>query len=110
LAWLVRGWRCNHAPVDVVLRRRGSGRAHAARDHWQDSGCVLLAGGGLRVGQVIGVTDRHAAAPRTAPLTPQIVLATLYRLLGIDPAATIPDFTGRPMPVLDDHDPIAELL
>jgi len=82
----------------------------SGRDHWQESGCALLAGGGLKVGQVIGATDRNAVVPRTTPITPQHVLATLYRLLGIDTAATIPNFSGRPMHLLDDREPVAELL
>ena len=47
---------------------------------------------------------------RTRGLGAQNVLATVYRALGIDPALTVPDFTGRPMPLLDDREPIAELL
>jgi len=80
------------------------------RGHWSQSGFVLFAGGGLRTGQVVGATDAHGARPRTRPYGPQNVLATLYRVLGIDLEATVPDFTGRPMYLLDDREPIAELL
>ncbi len=82
----------------------------AGRDHWQESGFALIAGGGLRMGQVIGETDRHAAAPKGNPHTPEHVFAIIYRHLGIDPTQTIPDFAGRPRQLLDDDTPIRELL
>jgi len=81
----------------------------AGRDHWQEVGFALLAGGGLKTGQVIGSTDRLGQQPHTNLVTPQNVLATIYPLLGIDPALTIPNLTGRPMYVLDDREPIAAL-
>jgi hypothetical protein len=80
------------------------------RDHWPDVGFALFAGGGLRTGQVVGETDRRAERPRTRGVGAQNVLATVYHALGIDPALTVPDFTGRPMPLLDDREPITELL
>jgi uncharacterized protein (DUF1501 family) len=80
------------------------------RDHWPDVGFALFAGGGLRTGQVVGETDSRAERPKTRGLGAQNVLATVYHALGIDPALTVPDFTGRPMPLLDDREPIAELL
>jgi len=84
---------------------RGDGR-----DHWPEAGAAVVAGGGFRVGQVVGATDRHGGRPVTTPYTPSNVLACLYRHLGIDPAATIPDHTRRPMHVLDDREPVRELL
>jgi hypothetical protein len=80
------------------------------RDHWANSGCALLAGGGLRMGQVIGATDARGERPKTRPYMPQNVLATLYHVLGIDPATTLPDHTGRPMFLLEDQEKIAELV
>ncbi|MDB5309885.1 MAG: hypothetical protein JWO38_4087 [Gemmataceae bacterium] len=80
------------------------------RDHWPAAGFALFAGGGWKTGQVIGETDARAAEPKTRPLGPQNVLATVYTALGIDPAQTLPDFTGRPIPLLDDPKPIAELV
>jgi hypothetical protein len=59
------------------------------RDHWPQAGFALLAGGGLRIGQVVGATDARGELPRGQPYTPQNVLATLYSVLGIDPAATL---------------------
>jgi hypothetical protein len=80
------------------------------RGHWQTAGCALLAGGGLRMGQVVGETDRRAENPRGRPYTPQHVLATLYHVLGIDPALTLSDHSGRPQPLLDRPEPIAALI
>ncbi len=79
------------------------------RDHWPDAGFALFAGGGLRTGQVVGETDAKAERPRTRALGAQDVLATVYQALGIDLAAKLPDFGGRPMPLLDDGKPISEL-
>jgi hypothetical protein len=80
------------------------------RDHWPDAGFALFAGGGLRVGQVVGQTDRRGEFPRTRALSAPNVLATLYQVLGIDPTQSVPDFTGRPRPLLDDPTPISELV
>lgn len=82
----------------------------AGRDHWQNSGFALMAGGGLRAGQVIGATDKHAAAPRGNPHTPEHLFGMMYRHLGINPATTVPDFSGRPRQLVDDDTPIHELL
>jgi hypothetical protein len=81
----------------------------AGRDHWE-TGFVLVAGGGLRMGQVIGETDRHAGRSKGRPVTPPNLLATLYHLLDIDPATTFPDHDGRPQYLLDDREKISELL
>jgi hypothetical protein len=62
------------------------------------------------MGQVIGQTDRHGAAAVGKPWTPQNLLATLYDVLGIDPATTFPDHSGRPQYLLDDRTRITELL
>ncbi|HUQ71089.1 MAG TPA: DUF1501 domain-containing protein, partial [Planctomycetaceae bacterium] len=84
---------------------RGDGR-----DHWPDAGAAVIAGGGFPVGQVIGETDSHGGRAKGRPYTPSNVLATLYRHLGIDTTTTIPDHANRPMHVLDDREPIRELL
>jgi hypothetical protein len=80
------------------------------RDHWPDAGFALFAGGGLRTGQVVGETDSRGERPKTRPLTAQDVLATVYHALGIDPSAKLADFSGRPVPLVDDGKPIAELV
>jgi uncharacterized protein (DUF1501 family) len=80
------------------------------RDHWPQSGFAILAGGGLRTGQVVGATDARGENPRGGAYTPQNVLATLYHVLGIDPATTLPDHQGRPIYMLDDRRPVVEML
>jgi hypothetical protein len=80
------------------------------RDHWPQSGFDLLAGGGLQMGQVVGATDARGENPKGRPCTPQNVLATLYHVLGIDPATTLPDHQGRPVYLLDDREKVAELV
>ena len=82
----------------------------AGRDHWPEAGAAVLAGGGFKVGQVIGETDAHGGHSTGTPYTPGNVLASLYRHLGIDPATTIPDRENRPMQVLDDQEPVRELM
>ena len=82
----------------------------AGRDHWMDAGYALFAGGGLRTGIVVGETDSKAERPKNRPLGPQNVLATVYHALGIDPAKTVADFAGRPQYLLDDREPIQELV
>jgi hypothetical protein len=81
----------------------------AGRDHWPEAGAAVLAGGGFRVGQVIGETDAHAGQSKLTPYTPSNVMASLYRHLEIDPATTIPDFASRPMHLLDDRQVVREL-
>ena len=79
------------------------------REHWADAGCVLMAGGGLRMGQVVGETDSRAEKSKSGHITFQNIIATIYRVLGIDPRATLPDFSGRPQYLLDDPRPVREL-
>jgi len=79
------------------------------RDHWGDAMSVLLAGGGFAGGQVIGATDRQGARPVRSPYRLERVLGTVYRHLGIDPATTFNDHTGRPRHLLEIREPIPEL-
>ena len=80
------------------------------RDHWPQASCALLAGGGMKVGQVIGSTNRLGEVPQDRPVHYQDVFATLYRNLGIDPmTATIDDQAGRPQYLLDRREAVAEL-
>lgn len=83
---------------------RGDGR-----DHWPDAGAAVIAGGGFKVGQVIGATDSHGGQSKGSPYTPSNVLATLYHYLGLDPATTLPDHNRRPMHLLDDRGVVKEL-
>ncbi len=72
----------------------------AGRDHWARVNSALLAGGGMRVGQVIGSTDPLGGSAATHPVHYHDVLATVYRNLGIDPHAFIQDKSGRPFMAL----------
>jgi hypothetical protein len=80
------------------------------REHWADAGCVLLAGGGLKMGQVIGETDSKGERARSGDLNFQNLFATLYTVLGVDLETTLTDFNGRPQFLLDHREPIRELL
>jgi hypothetical protein len=72
---------------------------------------ALLAGGGIRAGQVIGETDRYAAAATSRPVHYQDVFASLYHNLGISArTTTITDPTGRPQYLLEHGEPLSELL
>jgi uncharacterized protein (DUF1501 family) len=79
------------------------------RDHWGEVMSVLLAGGGLRVGQVIGSSTAKGEVPKDRPIEPYDVLATMYRHLGIDPHKTFSDLAGRPVPLLHEGQVISEL-
>jgi hypothetical protein len=87
--------------------------AGAGRDHWPNVNGALLFGGGMRTGQVIGSTDRHAAEAKDRPVHFQDVFATLYHNLGIDVSqTTLVDFAGRPQYLVDNskYGPIGELI
>jgi hypothetical protein len=72
----------------------------AGRDHWARVNSVLMAGGGMKVGQVIGSTDSAAGEAKDEPIPYPSVLATVYRNLGIDPHAMVYDVSNRPAPIL----------
>jgi uncharacterized protein (DUF1501 family) len=72
----------------------------AGRDHWAPVNGALLAGGGMKTGQVIGSTDKDAAYAKDTPIHYHDVIATVYRNLGVDPHAMVQDVAGRPMPIL----------
>jgi hypothetical protein len=83
----------------------------AGRDHWPRVSCALLAGGGMRTGQVIGSTNRFGEEADERPIHYQDVFATLYHNMGIDISSTaVTDTLGRPHYLLDGHEPIAELI
>ncbi|MFM9069686.1 MAG: DUF1501 domain-containing protein [Planctomycetota bacterium] len=85
----------------------------AGRDHWPRVSCALLAGGGMKTGQVIGKTDRLGGEPVERAVTFEEVHATLYRNLGINLATTprLFDFRGRPQYLISpDVKPISELV
>ncbi|MFT5326543.1 MAG: hypothetical protein ACI8P0_004419 [Planctomycetaceae bacterium] len=84
---------------------------NAGRDHWAPVNCAWLAGGGMKVGQVIGSTDKTGAYAADRPVDFRDILATIYRNLGIDQSELIRDQTERPVPILpSDVRPIRELI
>jgi hypothetical protein len=83
----------------------------AGRDHWPRVSCALLAGGGMKTGQVIGATDRLGGEAIERPVQFGEVFATLYQNLGIDPnKITVTDLGGRPRFLVDGHQPLHELV
>ncbi len=80
------------------------------RDHWPGAFSVCVAGGGLKVGQVVGATDHQAGYVADRPLKPEDLGATMFQALGIDPKITIHTPLGRPIEVGHGGKPIAELL
>jgi hypothetical protein len=86
---------------------------NGGRDHWPSVGCALLAGGGMRTGQVIGATDRLGDHATERPVHFQDVLATLYDRLGLDVNhVTVNDLAGRPRYLVDHarYQPLAEVI
>ena len=81
----------------------------AGRDHWSFCYSVVMAGGGIRGGQVYGASDRTAAYPSTNPVGPADIAATIYHCLGIDPRTHVTDQQGRPF-VVSSGKPIGALL
>ncbi len=83
----------------------------AGRDHWPKVTAALLAGGGMKTGQVIGATDRDAGDVLARPVQFGEVFSTLYHNLGIDVSkTTFPDLNGRPQYLVDGNMPMAELV
>jgi hypothetical protein len=93
----------------VGVPNPGSNATASGRDHWPTGFC-LISGGGLQMGQVVDETDRRGEASTGRPITVQNLLATLYHVLGVDPAATFIDQSGRPQTLLDEQDKISGLV
>jgi len=83
---------------------------NAGRDHWPGALSVVMAGGGLKMGQAIGQTDAKAEYPKDRPLAPEDVLATMYQVLGIDTEREYFNEAERPVKILGTGQPIAELI
>ncbi len=82
----------------------------AGRDHWAPVMSALIAGGGMRMGQAVGSSSARGEQPRDRRCTPSNVLSTIYHTLDIDPAVTFLNGSGRPMYILDEREPITELM
>ncbi len=90
-----------------IANQDKSGRP--GRDHWSKAMSVLLAGGGLRMGQIIGKTSAKAEEPIERRMDSNCLLASIYRRFGIDPKHHLHDQLGRPLAILPQGEPIAEL-
>ena len=84
--------------------------ASAGRDHWTQCGFCLLFGGGTKAGYVHGSSDRTASYPKEHPVSPGDLAATIYDLVGVDPEATVPDQTGRPVPISHGGAPVRAVM
>ena len=82
----------------------------AGRDHWSPVMSAMIAGGGLKMGQAIGASSAKGEYPKDRPYKVPHLLATMYQAIGIDPSATFPNGSGRPMYILDDRNLVEELI
>jgi hypothetical protein len=82
----------------------------AGRDHWAPLSTLALAGGGLKMGQVVGESSAKVEVPKTKPITPQDLMATVFHVLGIPQELQYRDQAGRPVSMITGGKPIAELV
>ncbi|MBS0261479.1 MAG: DUF1501 domain-containing protein [Planctomycetes bacterium] len=82
----------------------------AGRDHWAPLSTLALAGGGLKMGQVVGESSAKAEVPKTAPIGPQDLMATVFQVLGLDRKLQFTNFSGRPTYLIEDGTPIRDLV
>ena len=83
---------------------------NAGRDHWAPLSTLALCGGGLKMGQVIGESSAKAEVPKSRPVSPQDLMATIFHVLGIERRIQFVDPSGRPVYMIEDGEPIAELI
>jgi uncharacterized protein (DUF1501 family) len=82
----------------------------AGRDHWAPLSTLALAGGGLNMGQVVGESAAKVDVPKTTPITPQDLMATVFQVLGIERRVQFVNTAGRPVYMIEEGKPIAELV
>jgi hypothetical protein len=90
--------------------RIGTQDSTDGRDHWPVVMSMVMAGGGFRHGQVIGATERDGGAIKERPVTPGDIAATIYYHMGVPLDATYPDLQGRPRYIVENGEPIRELI
>jgi len=83
---------------------------NAGRDHWAPLSTLALAGGGLKMGQVIGQAAAKGDVPASQPIRPQDLMATVFHVLGIDPRTQFVNQAGRPVSMIEEGRPIAGLV
>ncbi len=94
-----------HGRTPKLENAEGGGRGH-----WAQAYSSILAGGGVARGKVVGRTDRIAGSVLDTPISPKDLLATMYHLLGIDPATIVHDRLGRPVAIAGEGHARPELL
>jgi hypothetical protein len=82
----------------------------AGRDHWSTAGVALMAGGGLKVGQVVGKTNALAEVVTDSPVSPQDIAATIYTVLGVNLHTWYKAQDGRPIELCPEGKPVKALL
>lgn len=82
----------------------------AGRDHWAPLTTLALAGGGLQMGQVVGESAAKIDVPKTTPIRPQDLMATIFHVLGIERRTQFVNQAGRPVYMIEDGKPIEELV
>jgi hypothetical protein len=80
------------------------------RDHWAPLSTLALAGGGLKMGQVVGESAEKADVPKTTPITPQDLMATVFDVLGMDGRMQYVNQAGRPVYMIEQGRAISELV
>jgi uncharacterized protein (DUF1501 family) len=85
------------------------GDATPGRDHWGNVMSVLVAGGGFAQGSLVGSSNARGEVPKDRPVTPQDLIVTLYRQMGIDPQLSFTNRSGRPIPIGSNGQVIEEL-
>jgi hypothetical protein len=80
------------------------------RDHWAPLSTLALAGGGLQMGQVVGESAAKVDVPKTTPIGPQDLMATIFNVLGIDRKVQYVDPAGRPLYMVENGRPIEALV
>lgn len=88
----------------------GAGQGTPGRDHWGNVMFCVLGGGGIKGGQVVGRSSPKGEYPVERPVKPGDIHATIYHVLGVDPYTKFLDNAGRPVPAIDEGEPIRELL
>ena len=83
---------------------------NAGRDHWAPLSTLALSGGGLKMGGVVGQSAPKGDVPRSSPVSPQDLMATVFHVLGIDPKTQFVNNAGRPVNMIEQGRPMAELV
>jgi hypothetical protein len=84
--------------------------SNGGRDHWNACYTIMLVGGGVKAGFVYGASDRTGSQPLASPVSPGDIVATIYRLLGVDPKTTVYDSLNRPHQIVPKGHVVQELI